>query len=152
MSDDQETRDCKDFRFLLRIIDERDRQYNIRFDASEKLVEAELRALVDSRHAMMESFKAAVAKAEQAQDAWNETHNGLVRKMEDRDHQMMRRDEALGKFEDLKAAISALQINRGMQAGKTAGLNTGWGYIVGGVVLLATITNLIFLFIERASK
>lgn len=140
---DYDSRENKDFRFLLQIIDERDRQYNLRFEASEKLVATEVRALRETTTAMMGAFKEAMQKAEQAQGQYNTSHNDLARKMEAQYQHMMPREEASGKIDDLKEAVSELQKSRCQVEGKSSGLNAGWAYLMGGVILIATVVHLI---------
>jgi hypothetical protein len=135
--------------YLERLAAERDRRYEERFHAVEKLVASELRALVDSRSAMIDSFKAAVAKTEQAQNAWNTQHNDLVRKMEDQYQHMMPREEALGKFDDIKQAIADLRESRSESHGKSGGLNAGWAYLMGGVILVATLVHLFLSLVQK---
>ena len=138
--------------YLEKLIEERDLRYDARFIATEKLVASDIKALRDTTTIVVSTFREAMAKAEQAQDTWNVLHNDLVRKMENQYQQMMPREEALGKFEDIKQCIANLRESRSAAEGKSGGLHAGWAYLMGGVVLLATVTHLVLSLVQATSK
>jgi hypothetical protein len=127
---------------LEKLIDERDRRYEERFKSAESLRHAEIAAIRQSSEFLVSTFKEAMQKSEQAQGAYNISHNDLIRKMENQYQHMMPREEAISKFDDLKESITNLQQSRSASAGKSEGLHAGWAYLMGGIILVATLVHL----------
>lgn len=72
------------------------------------------------------SSEKAVTKAYEAQQHYQQTHNDLVRKMED----MIPRREADFRFGKLEDAIHELQVSRGNVEGKSAGISSAWAMFI----------------------
>jgi hypothetical protein len=146
--------------FLERIVDERDRQYDMRFRAAEIAVQA---ALLAQKEAVTSAFAAsekAIIKAEEAQKDYNLRSNEFRGQLDDQAKLLMQRAEALGLFkahddkleamriffesrlesqrlafdksvENLTKEIAGLRESRSEIGGKSTGANALWGYLVG---------------------
>lgn len=121
-----------------RLYAERDRRYEERHVASER----------------------AIAKAEDAQRDYNVRSNEFRGQLDDQAKTLMPRSEAtalMRSIEDkmtvrnaavdksldvIREDIQSLRESRSVVAGRGAGLNAGWGYLVGAVGLVAAIAAL----------
>jgi hypothetical protein len=135
-----------------RLLDELDRRYEQRFASTQQLRDAEIRSIRSSSDFMLSTFKEAISKAELQQNTWNVSHNDLVRKMEDQYQHMMPREEAMREFNNIKDSIGELRESRSEHYGKGAGLHAGWAYLMGGVILIATMVHLIISLITEGGK
>jgi len=68
-----------------------------RFDAQDKAVSSALSAQKELTSAAFASSEKAITKAEEAQKAYNQTHNDLSRKMDEQYKEMMPRSESLAR-------------------------------------------------------
>ena len=156
------------------IVNERDKQYDMRFRAAEIAVNA---ALASQQKNTADAFLAsenAIEKAENAQKEYNIAHNDLSRKLDEQNKATVPRPETTALFKAADEKLAALQSNydskieairenltreiaglresRSAGEGKTTGANALWGYIVGGFGLLlgmiGTITAIIFHFVK----
>ena len=100
---------------LRELMDERDRRYTERADNDRRAVEAAFKA-----------SEKAIQKAEEAQTAYNETHNELSRKLDDQNKATMPRTEIEARFQ-------------------TASDNTrgNLGLLLAGLALLVAIASLV---------
>jgi hypothetical protein len=160
--------------FLERIVDERDRQYDMRFRASEIAVNA---ALVAQEKAVTSAFAAsekAIIKAEDAQREYNQRSNEFRGQLDDQAKLLIQRAEALGLFkssddkletmrlffdsklesqrlafeksnENMMKEIGSLREARSETSGSKAGMQDLWGYLVAIAAITLTI---IFHFIK----
>jgi polyhydroxyalkanoate synthesis regulator phasin len=95
------------------VIDERDKRYEQRFQASEKAL-AEAKTSIDSRL-----------------DLLNELRGGVATKPE---------IEALEKIIDaLRGQVADLRDRLGNRDGRSAGMTAGWGILVGAVLLALAV-------------
>jgi len=108
-----------------RLLSERDRQYAQRFDAQEKAVASALAAA-----------KEAVLKAEAASDRRFESVNEFRQTLTDQAATFAPRAEV-----DLRFA--SLEKDRDHSAGRGAGLNAMWGYVVGAAGLVVAVVALL---------
>ena len=159
--------------FLERIIEERDRLYDARFRAAEIAVVSAFDAQKEAVAAAFLASKEAIGKAENAQTAYNVAHNDLSRKMDEQNKATIPRPETTalfravedkiiamqgsydGKLESLRASfeksnenlvkeIAGLREYRSETSGKTLGVATLWGYLVGAAgVILAVIFHFV---------
>ncbi len=145
--------------YLSKIMDERDRAYQQRWEAQEKAVSAALSAaekavttaLISQEKAVANAFNAqekavasalsaaerAVSKAETASekrfDTINEkieSNNMILDKFESNTKSLV------GRIDDLKAYSDAT-------TGKSTGLNTGWAYLLGVISLIGGIAAIV---------
>lgn len=103
---------------------------------------------------MMATFVAsekAIVKAEEAQFAYNSTHNDLARKMDQQYKEMVPRQEANLKWdgfekdlEELRKGIANLREARSELGGKFSGTQVIIGFIFAVAGLLAAVAAIIF--------
>ncbi len=105
--------------------EERDRRYEDRFKAQETAVAAALAAAEKLTAAAFAASKEAIYKAEQAQTAYNASHNDLTRKMDSQNREMLPRPEADSRFkaqderiEDIKTEIAKLREYKSEMGGR----------------------------------
>lgn len=97
--------------YLERLIEERDRLYNIRFQAAETAFNAALTAQEKAVSAAFLASEKAIVKAEQAQKDYNERTNELRASMSDQAERLMSRPEALSMFKAFEDKIVSGQEN-----------------------------------------
>ena len=104
-------RTLADARFgaLRDLVDERDRLYKERDDARRTAVEAALAAVKEQTKASFEASEKAIVKAEEAQKAYNASHNDLARKMDEQGKATMPRTETEGRFHALGEKIDEIR-------------------------------------------
>ncbi len=140
---------------------ERDRRYEDRFKAQEIAVTAALSAQKEMTGSAFASSEKAIVKAEEAQRAYNLSHNDLVRKMDEQYKHMMPRSECekaidgqIIRLNDLKESIHQVRLeimkeivslreSRSSIEGHTSGLSAGWGYLVGAAAIIAVVVSII---------
>jgi len=101
-----------------------DRLYTERDDARGRAVDASFAA-----------SEKAIVKAEDAQKAYNLSHNDLARKMDEQNKATMPRTETEARFQALEEKINE-------QRGRSAGGQVTWGYVVGGIGVLIGLATL----------
>jgi phage-related tail protein len=94
---------------LRAIVDERDRLYKERDDSRRVAVDAALAAVKDQTKASFEASEKAIVKAEEAQRAYNLSHNDLARKMDDQNKATMPRVETEQRFHAVEEKINTLR-------------------------------------------
>jgi chromosome segregation ATPase len=100
---------------LKEIIDERDRRYQERDEARRAAIDASLIAAKEQTAASFAASEKAIAKAEEAQRAYNQSHNDLAKKMDEQNKAMMLRSESEGRFHAVEEKIN--DIRNAMAAG-----------------------------------
>jgi len=103
------------------ILDERDRLYKERDDARRTAVDAALAAVKEQTKASFDASEKAIVKAEEAQKAYNSSHNDLARKMDEQNKATMPRAETEARFSALEEKISALREQAGIIGGERRG-------------------------------
>lgn len=96
--------------FLERVVDERDRQYDLRFRAAEIAVAA---ALAGQEKAVAAAFLAsekAIIKAEDAQKDYNARSNEFRGQLDDQAKLLMQRQEALGLFKSSDDKLETMRL------------------------------------------
>ncbi len=88
-----------EIRAVREVMSERDKRYDSQFKSGETAVASALAAAEKQTTAAFLSSEKAIVKAEEAQKAYNQTHNDLNRKMDDQYKSMMPRPEAEKQFE-----------------------------------------------------
>jgi hypothetical protein len=96
-------------KFLERVIDERDKQYDARFHAAEIAVTAALNAQEKSTTAAFAASEKAIVKAEQAQTAYNVAHNDLSRKLDDQNKATIPRPEIMALFGSIDQKLESMR-------------------------------------------
>lgn len=91
------------------ILDERDRLYKERDDARRTAVDAALAAVKEQTKASFDASEKAIVKAEEAQKAYNTSHNDLARKMDDQGKATMPRAETETRFNAIEEKIGQLR-------------------------------------------
>lgn len=125
---------------LLTVIDEHDKQHA-----------AALRALKELTAAAFVASEKAIVKAEEAQFAYNSTHNDLARKMDAQYKEMVPRAEANLKWDgfekdlvELRKDISGLREAKSELGGKFSGSQVVFSYIFAILGLLAAVAAIVF--------
>jgi hypothetical protein len=105
---------------------ERDKRYEEGKKANKEAVDAAFASAEKAVAAALTSAKEAVVKQEQAQSAYNASHNDLLRKMDEQHKETLPRPEADVRFtrqdekiEDLKKVVAALREERSASAGRS---------------------------------
>lgn len=122
--------------FLLRIIDERDKQYDNRFNAQEKATVAALA-----------SSEKAIDKAEMANEKRFESVNEFRKTLADQTSTFITRTEAEAATGRNAERITDLTTRIDKSEGKGAGLNAGWIYALGALAAIGTIFSLVVVFL-----
>lgn len=91
------------------VIDERDRLYKERDESRRTAVDAALTAVKEQTAAAFISSEKAIVKAEEAQKAYNASHNDLARKMDEQNKATMPRTETEARFRSLEEKISEMR-------------------------------------------
>jgi hypothetical protein len=116
-----------------------------------------LRTELDAhKHATAEKFASndkAITKAEQAQNAYNLTHNDLARKMDHQYDQMMPRPEANAKFEAITKEVNDLRESRGESVGgrERGQRDRSQNLVIVGLVI-STVLGLLLALVEFSHK
>jgi seryl-tRNA synthetase len=127
--------------YLERIIDERDRQYDMRFRASEVAVTAAFAAQEKSTAAAFLSSEKAIVKAEEAQKAYNAVHNDLSRKMDRQTETFIARSELEDKLKAVTAVIDAKEVRlSALENGMSNIQGRMWAIGVGIMVLSMAVS------------
>lgn len=128
---------------LERISTERDRRYEQRFDAQERAIAAALAAQKEAVSAALQAADRAVLKAEVAVEKRLEGQNEFRGQLADQARLFMPRTETQVEFSNIREKIdtlasrtSVLERSQAAGAGKGAGLQAGWIYLLGAVSLL----------------
>lgn len=107
------------------LMDERGRLYDERHTTNKEMVKAAFDSAEKAVLTALTAQKEAVIKAEEAQRAYNTSHNDLLRKQE----LMIPRPEFVSavervseRIDETKAALASLDVSRGKSTGKDEGL------------------------------
>jgi hypothetical protein len=100
------------FDALLAVQDERDRLYKERDESRRTAVDAALTAVKEQTKASFDASEKAIVKAEEAQRAYNLSHNDLARKMDEQNKATMPRTETESRFRAIEEKISELREER----------------------------------------
>jgi hypothetical protein len=87
--------------FIERIVDERDRQYDMRFRAAEIAVQAALLAQKELTASSFAASEKAIIKAEEAQRDYNQRSNEFRGQLDDQAKMLMPRVEVIGLFKGI---------------------------------------------------
>jgi hypothetical protein len=148
--------------YLSRVIDERDRSYQQRWEAQEKAVadalsaaeKAVTTALISQEKAVANAFNAqekAVASAlSAAERAVAKAEASSEKRFDNLNEKIELSNTILDKFESntksLVGRIDDLRAYKDSNSGKANGLNTGWAYLLGLVSLIGIIGTFILRF------
>jgi len=138
------------YEFLERLIRESDRRYNERFNAQERAVEA---ALLSARSAV-EKAEAESREWRRGSNEWRDAMNEWRDAMSDKDARFLTREEADARFMARDTRITtyetaaekrfaALEKWQTLNEGRSGGLNTGWGYLLGAVGLASLVIGIV---------
>ena len=107
------------------VLKERDRRYEERFVALEKILSASILSLKELNSQAFAASEKAIVKAEEAQRAYNERSNEFRGQLDDQAHMLVPRAEADAKFsaleiriEDVKKQVNELRESRSQVEGK----------------------------------
>lgn len=134
--------------YFERILAEKDAAYAQRFEAQEKAIQAALTAQ-----------KEAVQKAETAAEKRFDSVNEFRAQLSDQAATFMPRREAESamkamteKYEQLAKTnannIDSIEHRMDRNEGRSSGLGAGWGYLIGGIGLIAAIVGIVFGFMN----
>ena len=105
-------------------------------ESDSKAIAAALAAAEKAVAAALAASEKAVTKAETNAEKWRDSANEWRGAMNDRERVLMPRQEA-----EVRLAMLEKSINT--SAGKGAGLNAAWGYLIGAIGLATGIVSLI---------
>jgi hypothetical protein len=130
---------------------ERDRRYEEGKKANKEAVDAAFASAEKAVAAALTSAKEAVFKQEQAQNQYNEAHNGLLRKIDEQHKETLPRPEAEVRFtrqdekiEDLKKVVARVELAQSASTGRSGLSNPLLLSLagLGGAVLLYAVEHL----------
>lgn len=144
-------------RALTQLVDERDRLYMVKFQASETAVTAAITASDKQTALSFASSEKAISKAEEAQREYNIRSNEFRGQLDDQAKRLMPREEAQthfkaydDKLEDIKDNVANLRESRSNSEGKVkasgidlAQRNWNIGTIIAIVALLVVIGQIL---------
>jgi hypothetical protein len=164
--------------FLERIVEERDKQYDMRFRAAEIAVNAALAAQQKSTADAFSASEKAIIKAEDAQKEYNLRSNEFRGQLDDQAKLLMQRQEALGLFKasddkleamrlffdskmeslsstlksdaiNLDAEIKGLRESRSEISGKASSTTAMWGYMGVVVGIIVAVAGIVIALILK---
>jgi len=94
---------------VLSLLAASDKRYEQRFEAQEKAIHAALMSVKEQTKNSFDASEKAIVKAEEAQKAYNQSHNDLARKMDDQSKATMPRTETESRFRSLEEKINELK-------------------------------------------
>jgi len=124
---------------LYTLINERDRQYQQRFEGQEKAVNAALIAAKEAVNAALASSKEAVTKAETANEKRLDAVNEFRAQLKDQQLTLMPRTEADIRLKTLEAEVARLNTVIIGIISKGEGASWLWGLIVAGIGMVGAI-------------
>lgn len=125
------------------LMNERDRRYDERFEAQQRAVTAAFIASEKSVVAALQAAERAVLKAEAAADKRFESVNEFRAQLTDQAATFMPRSEADIRLSAITQSIDRMLAQLAGLAGRSSGLNAGWGYLIGAVALIAAVVGLV---------
>lgn len=93
----------------VRLLDERDRLYKERDESRKVAVDAALTSVKEQTKASFEASEKAIVKAEEAQKAYNASHNDLARKMDEQSKATMPRTETETRFAAIQEKVEEIR-------------------------------------------
>jgi hypothetical protein len=121
---------------VVSLLSDLEQLFTQRFTDSEKAAAVALTAVKDHTKSSFEASEKAIVKAEEAQKAYNTSHNDLARKMDEQSKATMPRSETEARFRALEEKITEL---RGISQG---GKNM-WGYVAGGFAFILLLLSIL---------
>ena len=156
--------------FLERIIEERDRLYDIRFRASETAMSAALTAQEKQTNASFTASEKAIVKAEDAQREYNVRSNEFRGQLDDQAKLLMPRSEALiatralddklggikgeleRRLEAINKELASLRESRSESTGRDMGSHAVWGYLLAAITVVGSLVGLAFSIYQLGAK
>ena len=137
--------------YLSKIMDERDRAYQQRWEAQEKAVAAALIAQEKSVATAFNAQEKAVASAlSAAERAVSKAETASEKRFDTINEKIESNNTILDKFESntksLVGRIDDLREYKDTASGKATGLHSGWVYLLGSISALSVILNIIMTF------
>ena len=93
--------------------------------------------------ALLTAQEKAINLAEKNAEAWRASANEWRGAMTDRERTFMARGELDTRFASIDTQLNDLKKQVSLMAGKSSGLNAGWGYLVGAVGLIILVVQFI---------
>lgn len=131
-----------EFRAFRELMTERDVRYMGMFSASRDAVASALAAQKELTNGAFASSEKAIVKAEEAQKAYNQSHNDLARKMDDQSKATMPRTETESRFANVEEKINGLREFKSGTEGSGKGMEKLWGWIAAGIMTMVTLSGL----------
>jgi len=138
--------DAERSRLYEKLYDERDRWYRERHDAQRELA-------AERDHRYTERFNAQEEALRVARDSWkrelagvNELRgqlNDVIDTKAEKGETNIRVDAVDKKVDDLTTTLAALTATVAKGGGRSAGLNAGWGYLLGAIGALALLYSVL---------
>lgn len=122
-----------------------------RFEDQDKAIQAALAAAKEAVGAALVASEKAVDKAEVTNVKWRENSNEWRGAMSDREKDLTSRVEFAAFKDSIEKTLSDLIKTRDTNQGRSTGLSSGWGYLIGFVGILATILSIISFFIKQGN-
>lgn len=134
--------------FVERILTERDRLYEARFLASEKGIQAAFlaseKAIDSALVAAEKALQAALAASDKAiQTAFGAAEKAVKKAEEAQSGSIMQFAEFRKQIDEQREGLSRLRDSMSGLGGKSQGMNTAWGMIIGAVALIASIAAIV---------
>lgn len=123
------------------LLDERDKRYEQRFASQ-----------MDATQSAHANANMAVSKAETAIEKRLENTNEWRAAMSDRDQKLMPRSEYEAAEKGFRTEIKTLTDRLNRSEGRGLGLQAGWGYLGGAIVIGSIIINLVMRFMLPVIK
>ena len=112
------------------LIVEADRRYGQRFDLQDKAVAAALVAQEKAVSAALAAAEKAVSVAEINAEKWRANANEWRGAMDDREEKMVLKDQLNPTIAGLQKEVNELKASVSTSAGKSAGIEKAWGWLV----------------------
>jgi len=122
------------------------REIDQRFEGMKEATTTAMAAAEKATAAALNAAQRAVEKAETASERRFDGVNEFRAALSDQQNTLMPRAEAMSRFTAVEEKVTGLssRIDRG--EGRGSGLSAGWGYLVGGALLLIAVITLVMKF------
>lgn len=124
-----------------------DQRYAQRFAAQEQAIASALSSQEKAVAAALAAADRAVAKAEMASEKRFESVNEFRNTLKDQQSGLVSRTEVESEIRAFRIMIDELKARINRNEGRGAGLQAGWGILIGAVGLIAAVIAIVYRFI-----
>jgi Fe2+ transport system protein B len=118
-----------------------DLRYQQRFDAQTKALDAALAAQKEAVQTALVAAEKATMKAEQASEKRFDSVNAFRETLTDQTATFIPRSEAEARLNSISEKVDDLKLGATTTAGRSSGLQSGWGYLLAGVSVIVLVVN-----------